>query len=182
MLVNAGYIPAGHWMHDLAVGGGRIIGEGCHWFDLLRYVVNAPIVAVQAAMIGDVPGVETRDDRMSVSLLFADGSLANVHYFANGHKAYTKEQLEVYSEGRVLRLDNFRKLAGYGWSNFRKQNFFSQDKGRQAEIQGFVDRVARGGAPLIPPAELWNVTAATFAAMESARTGQRVELAATERG
>ncbi|MBX3415387.1 MAG: bi-domain-containing oxidoreductase [Pirellulales bacterium] len=182
MLVNAGYIPGDHWMHDPRIGGGRIIGEGCHWFDLLRYVVDAPIVAVQAAMIGDVPGVETRDDNMSVSLLFADGSLGNLHYFANGHKSYTKEKLEVYCEGRTLLLDNFRKLTGYGWSNFKKLNYFSQDKGRRQEISGFIDRVARGGAPLIPPSHLWNVTAATFAAMDSARSGQRVELAAEDRG
>jgi len=182
MLVNAGYIPGDHWMHDPQVGGGRIIGEGCHWFDLLRFVVDSPIVAVQAAMIGDVPGVETRDDNMSVALLFADGSLGNVHYFANGHKSYTKEKLEVYCEGRTLLLDNFRKLTGYGWSNFKKLNYFSQDKGRRQEIQGFVERVARGGSPLIPPGQLWNVAAATFAANESARTGHRVELAAQDRG
>jgi predicted dehydrogenase len=182
MLVNAGYIPADHWTHDPQVGGGRIIGEGCHWFDVLRYVVDSPIVAVQAATIGDVTGVETRDDHMSVSLFFADGSLGNVHYFANGHKSYVKEKLEIYCEGRTLLLDNFRKLTGYGWTNFKKLNLFLQDKGRRSEIQGFVDRVTRGGQPLIPPSQLWNVTAATFAATESARAGQRVELSAEDRG
>ena len=182
MLVNAGYIPATSWIQDPQVGGGRIIGEGCHWVDLLRFVVDKPIVSVQAAMIGEHPGVETRDDVMSLSLLFADGSLGNVHYFANGHKSYAKEKLEVYCEGRVLLLDNFRKLQGYGWSNFRRMNLYTQDKGRQAEIGGFVERVALGGGPFMPPEHIWNVTAATFAAMESARTGQRVELQAEDQG
>lgn len=182
MLVNAGYIPATSWIQDPQVGGGRIIGEGCHWVDLMRFVVGVPIVAVQAAMIGEHPGVETRDDVMSVSLLFADGSLGNLHYFANGHKSYTKEKLEVYSEGRVLLLDNFRKLRGYGWSNFNKLNLYSQDKGRQAEIGGFVERVALGGPPFLPVEQIWNVTAATLAATESARTGQRIELAEEDRG
>lgn len=177
MLVNAGYIPSNSWIQDPQVGGGRIIGEGCHWVDLLRFIVDRPIVAVQAVMIGEHPGVETRDDTMSVSLLFDDGSLGNIHYFSNGHKSYSKEKLEVYCEGRVLLLDNFRKLQGYGWSNFRKLNLFTQDKGRQAEIGGFVERVAQGGPPLMPPEHIWNVTEATLAAVRSAQSGQRIDLA-----
>lgn len=176
MLVNAGYIPQGHWTQDPAVGGGRMIGEGCHWIDLMRFLVDRPIVAVQAATIGPAPGVETRGDKMSVSLLFADGSLGNLHYFANGDKSFSKERLEVYCEQRTLVLDNFRRLTGYGWKGFRKQNFWSQDKGRTAEIAGFVRRVAEGGPPLMPPDEIWNVTLATFAAEESALDGRRIDL------
>ncbi|MEZ6070294.1 MAG: bi-domain-containing oxidoreductase [Pirellulales bacterium] len=143
MIVNAGYIPKDAWVQDPAVGGGRIIGEGCHWIDLLRFIVNRPITEVRATMIGEAPGVETRDDNISISLLFADGSLGNVHYFANGHKSVCKERLELYVEGKVLWLDNFRKLSGWGWPNFRKLNFHGQEKGRHAEICGFVERVAQ---------------------------------------
>lgn len=174
MLVNAGYIPANHWTQDLLVGGGRIVGEGCHWVDLLRYLIDRPIVAVQAATVGDAPGVETRGDKMSLALLFADGSLGNVHYFANGDKSFSKERLEVYCEQRTLVMDNFRTLVGYGWKGFRKLNFWSQDKGRTAEIGGFIRRVAEGGPALMPADEIWNVTQATFAAEESAVDGRRV--------
>ncbi len=176
VMVNAGYLPSTNWTQDLAVGGGRVIGEACHWVDLLRYVLNAPIVAVQAVTIGPAPGVETRGDKMTLSLLFADGSLGNVHYFANGYKGFSKERLEVFCEQRVLLLDNFRKLAGYGWPKFRKLNFWSQNKGRAEEIGGFVRRAAEGGPPLMPPEEIWNVTEATIAAEESAASGHRVEL------
>lgn len=176
MLVNAGSIPASHWTQDPAVGGGRIIGEACHWVDLLRYLVGYPIVSVQAVTVGPSPALETRSDKMSLSLVFADGSLGNVHYFANGHKAYSKERLEIYCQERVLLLDNFRTLKGYGWPGFRKLNFFSQDKGRTAEIQGFLERVARGGAAFLPPDEIWNVTEATLVAEESAASGQSIRL------
>jgi predicted dehydrogenase/threonine dehydrogenase-like Zn-dependent dehydrogenase len=176
MMINAGYLPKDNWTQDLAVGGGRIIGEGCHWFDLLRYVVGKPIVAVQAMTVGAGAGVETPTDKMSIMLQFADGSLGNIHYFANGHKAYAKERLEVFCEGRVLYLDNFRKLAGYGWPKFSKLNLFSQDKGRTQEIGGFVKRVAEGGAPFLPAGEIWNVTEATFAAEQSAASGELVRL------
>lgn len=179
MTVNAGFIPADSLYHDPAQGGGRMIGEGCHFIDLLRFLVGAPITSVQAAMFGDAPGVDVRDDKMSVTLLFADGSLGTVHYLANGHRGYPKERLEVYSQGRVLALDNFRRLMGHGFKGFRKQNLWRQDKGHGAEIARFVQAVAQGGPPVMPPDEIWNVTEATFAAVASARSGERIALPLT---
>jgi predicted dehydrogenase len=105
-----------------------------------------------------------------VLLTFADGSIATIHYFANGHRAFPKERVEIFCQGRVLELDNFRVLRGYGWKNFRKMRLFRQDKGHAAEIAQFIDRVAKGGAPLIDPTELWNVTAATLAAQQATMT------------
>jgi predicted dehydrogenase len=171
--VNAGAIPANHWIHDPAVGGGRLIGEACHWIDLLRFLFDSPIVSVQTAIAGG----NGLNDLATVSLRFADGSLATVHYFANGHRAIPKERVEVFCGGRVLALDNFRVLRGYGWKGFSRNRLWRQDKGHQREIDQFVERLAQGGPPLIPPSELWNVTEASLAAQESARTGQRVELA-----
>jgi predicted dehydrogenase/NADPH:quinone reductase-like Zn-dependent oxidoreductase len=170
-IVNAGSIPADVWVHDKSVGGGRIIGEGCHWLDFMRYVVGKPIVSVVAVMIGDAPGAEIRDDKMSVTVAFADGSIGTLHYFANGHKSYPKETFELFCEGKVLRLDNFRKLQGFGWSNFGKMNLFCQDKGHKAEFRSFIRRIADGGEPLISFDEIENVTLASFAAVESAQGG-----------
>ncbi len=167
-LVNAGSIPANVWVHDRLVGGGRIIGEGCHWLDFMRYVVGKPIVSVVATMIGDVPGAEIRDDKMSVTVAFADGSIGTLHYFADGHKGYPKETFELFCEGKVLHLDNFRKLHGFGWSNFKKMSLFCQDKGHKAEFRRFIERIAEGGEPLISFEEIENVTLASFAAVESA--------------
>lgn len=170
-LVNAGHIPADSWIQDKKIGGGRIIGEGCHWFDFMSYVVDKPIVCVSATMIGEAGGVVIRDDKIGITVKFADGSIGTLHYFANGHKRYPKETFELFCDGKILCLDNFRKLRGYGWSNFKKMNLFSQDKGHKAEFCYFIERIANGGEPLITFEEIENVTLASFAAMGSAEGG-----------
>jgi len=166
--VNAGAIPAGHWTQDPAVGGGRIIGEGCHFIDLLRFLVGHPIVEVSARAMGAAPGLAVREDKMSITLTFADGSLGTVHYFANGSKQFPKERVEAFSAGRILALDNFQALRGYGWPGFKGKRLWQQDKGHTAEVAAFVERVRIGSAWLIPWEELEEVTLATFAAVERA--------------
>ena len=118
MTVNAGAIPPDHWTHDPEIGGGRIIGEGCHFVDLLRFLCGSPITTVQATQFGREASDATHDDRVSFTLGFADGSIGTVNYLANGHKAVAKERLEVFCGGRILQLDNFRKLRGIGWPGF----------------------------------------------------------------
>ncbi len=174
MTVNAGLVPPEHWVHDPLRGGGRIIGEGCHFIDLLAHLAGSGVRSVSAAMMG--PGVPVREDKMSIVLAFEDGSVGTVNYFANGSKSYPKEILEVFSQGRVLRLENFRRVRGYGFAGFRSFKTWRQDKGHSAEFAAFVERVGASGPPLIPFAELANVTRASFAAMESARTGRTVHL------
>jgi predicted dehydrogenase len=166
--VNAGAIPADHWTQDPEAGGGRIIGEGCHFIDLLRCLAGQPITGLEARMFGRAPGVDVRQDKMSILLEFADGSTGAVHYLANGSKRYPKERLEVFSQGRVLVLDNYTTLRGYGWPGFRRMRLWRQDKGHRAEMAAFVERVAAGGEPLIPWPELEEVSLATFAAVERA--------------
>lgn len=166
--VNAGLIPPNHWTQDPAVGGGRIIGEACHFIDLLRFLVGQSIVGVRAQMVGDAPGMVVREDKMSIFLDFADGSMGTVHYLANGSKQFPKERVEVFGQGRVLVLDNFRFLQGYGWSGLGKKRLWGQDKGHQAEVNAFVNRVEQGGEWLIPWPELKEVTLATFVAVEQA--------------
>ena len=175
MTVNAGIIPPGHWVHDPVRGGGRIIGEGCHFIDLLSYLAGSPVQTVAAVQMG--AGVAVQEDKMSILLGFEDGSVGTVNYFANGSKAYPKELLEVFSEGRVLRLDNFRKLYGYGFRKFRRLRTRRMDKGHQAEFDAFVNRIADGGLPLIPMTEMVNVSLASFAAVASAREKRVIALA-----
>jgi predicted dehydrogenase len=166
--VNAGGVPADHWTQNLQVGGGRIIGEGCHFIDLVRFLIGSPIVGLEARMMGDAPGIAVRQDKMTLLLEFADGSTGAVHYLANGSRRYPKERIEVFSEGRVLVLDNFKSLRGYGWPGFRRKSLPRQDKGHKAEITAFVTRVREGGEPLIPWHVLEEVTLASFAAVERA--------------
>jgi len=175
MTVNAGIIPPGHWVHDPLRGGGRIIGEACHFIDLLSYLAGSAVRTVSAAMFG--AGVAVKEDKMAIVLGLEDSSVATVNYFANGPKAYPKELLEVFWQGRVLRLENFRRLAGYGFKGFGKFRTWRQDKGHAAEFAAFVDRVAGGGEPLIPLNELVNVTLASFAAMTAARESRTIRLA-----
>ena len=147
MTVNAGAIPADHWTQDPAVGGGRIIGEACHFIDLLRFLAGAPITRAEALAM-DAP---TRDS-VSINLHFADGSLGTILYLANGSKAFPKERLEVFAAGRVLQLDNFRKLTGFGWPGFKKLNLWRQDKGQQACAAAFVQALrARAAGQAAPP-------------------------------
>jgi len=167
MTVNAGAIPADHWTQDRAVGGGRIIGEGCHFIDLLRFLAGSPIVSVQAMMMGETGGGAVRDDKVSFTLGFEDGSFGTVHYLANGHKSFPKERLEVFCAGRILQLDNFRKLTGYGWPGFRKMNLWRQDKGNTACAAAFVDAIRTGGPSPIPFDELVEVTRVSFDIVDS---------------
>jgi predicted dehydrogenase/threonine dehydrogenase-like Zn-dependent dehydrogenase len=159
MTVNAGNIPRNHWTQDPAVGGGRIIGEGCHFVDLLRYMVGAPITQVMTSYLRQ--GGELVDDIVSSTLQFADGSLGTIHYLANGHKGFPKERLDIFCGGRVLSLDNFRVLGGNGWPGFRKQRLLRQDKGHAAGAARFVEAVERGETP-IPFDELIEVSRATL--------------------
>ena len=170
MTVNVGATPTEHWTQNEAEGGGRIIGEGCHFVDLLRFLAGAPIRRTHGVMIGAAPGVAVREDKSVVTLEFEDGSLGTVHYVANGHRSFPKERLEVFCRGAVLQLDNFRRLRGYGWPGFSKLNLWRQDKGNDACIAAFVDAISTGRPSPMPFGELVEVTRATFDAVEAMRT------------
>jgi predicted dehydrogenase/threonine dehydrogenase-like Zn-dependent dehydrogenase len=168
MTINAGFIPPEHWVQDPERGGGRIIGEACHFIDLMAFLSGSLVTTVCSMMVGG--NGPNREDKMSILLGFADGSVGSVQYFANGAKSYPKETLEVFAEGRVIRMENYRVTTGFGFKGFRSFRTWRQDKGHQAEIAAFVEHVSAGGAPLIPIEEIVNVTKASFAALESART------------
>lgn len=161
MTMNAGAIPANHWTQDNAVGGGRIIGEACHFVDLMRFLAGMPIVSMQARRMGDVPGVEITEDKASITLGFEDGSFGTILYLANGAASFPKERVEVFAAGRVLQLDNFRKLKGYGWPGFSKMNLWKQDKGQKACAAAFLQAIETG-IPAIPVDEIFEVARVTI--------------------
>jgi predicted dehydrogenase len=160
MVINAGHIPAEHWTQDPKVGGGRIIGEACHFIDLARFIADSTIVDATINYLQQ-PGSITFDTAV-ISLQFANGSIASINYFANGHKSIPKERVEVFSKGRVLQLDNFRKLIGYGFSGFKKIRSFKQDKGQNQCTQAFVDAVQNGGPSPIPYEQIIEVAKVTM--------------------
>jgi threonine dehydrogenase-like Zn-dependent dehydrogenase/predicted dehydrogenase len=153
MTVNAGAIPADHWTQDLKVGGGRIIGEVCHFIDLLRFLAGAQLTSWQRFCM-DSP----TSDTVSIQLGFTDGSVGTVHYFANGNKAFPKERLEVFVAGRVLQLNNYRTLTGYGWPGFSKMNLWRQDKGQNACTRAFIDAITGKAPAPIPLDEIFEVS------------------------
>ena len=158
MLVNAGAIPLNHWTQDKAVGGGRIVGEGCHFIDLLRHLAGASIVGYRVVALDRHSALQVTDDKVTITLEFADGSVGTVHYLANGDRGFPKERLEVFCAGKVLQLDNFRRLRGWGWKGFAKMRLWRQDKGTQQCVNAFVDAVRKGAPPPISLDELIEVS------------------------
>lgn len=164
--VNAGALPDDHWLHDPRSGGGRIAGEACHFVDLARCLVGQPIVAARLQAVAG--GTVRREDKVSMTLAFADGSWSAIHYLANGHRAFPKERIEVFCAGRVLQLDNFRRLRGYGWPAFTGLRLWRQDKGQRACVAAFVDAIRRGAPAPIELEELLEVSRVTLTLAEQA--------------
>ncbi|WP_322981960.1 bi-domain-containing oxidoreductase [Pseudomonas sp. C11] len=161
MTMNAGAIPANHWTQDPVVGGGRIIGEACHFIDLMRFLAGSQIVSIQARRMGDASGVDVAEDKASITLGFADGSFGTILYLANGAPSFPKERIEVFAGGQVLQLDNFRKLKGFGWRGFSRLNLWKQDKGQNACAAAFLQSIEKGSAA-IPVDEIFEVAQATI--------------------
>jgi predicted dehydrogenase len=170
---NAGHIPGDVWVHDMATGGGRIIGEACHFIDLMSFFTDAEVVSVYATALGMHP--EENSDNVIINLKFADGSHGVLNYFANGSKAYPKERIEIYEGGRTLVIDNFRKMEGFGFQGFSSMRS-SQDKGHKDQFALLRKHLEAGTGPLIPFNVLVNTTRASIAAVESFKTGRMVTL------
>lgn len=169
MTVNAGSIPADHWTRDPEVGGGRIIGEACHFVDLLRHVADSPIadrsiVSVKASEAGDAAA-----ESAMINLKFADGSIGAIQYLTNGNRRFPKERLEAFVDGKVLRLDNFRRLDGWGWSGFSRKKLWRQDKGHQACIEAMFAAMQNGVEPPISIQEIFEVSRVSIDLGELAR-------------
>ena len=154
--VNAGSIPRDHWTQDPDSGGGRIIGEACHFIDLLRFLIGCPA--------RDVQTIRQSSDTVTITITYEDGSIGTVHYFASGHKSFPKERLEVFAGGRILVLDNFRKLNGFGWPGFKSMRLWQQNKGAIEMAAAFVAAIRAGASSPIPFDELLEVSRTTLKA------------------
>jgi len=157
MTMNAGDIPNDHWTQDVEIGGGRIIGEACHYIDLMRFLADSKIKTFNAVKMGENDCIELTEDKASISLTFEDGSMGSIHYFSNGGKSFPKERIEVFCDNAVLQLDNFRKLRGFGWKGFSKMNLWSQDKGQKNCVDAFMKSVREGRKNPIPQDEIFEV-------------------------
>ena len=153
--VNAGKLPDDHWHYDLDVGGGRLISEGCHFIDLISFLTSATLVNKQIIGVAD-----QFKDKISINLEYSDGSIGTVHYLANGSKAFPKERLDVFADGKVFQNDNYKKLKIYGKSSLKGKRLLKPDKGQSNCVQAFINSIKQGGAPPIHLRELIEVSQA----------------------
>lgn len=171
--MNAGFIPAEMWVHDREIGGGRIIGEACHFIDLCSYLAGSKIIAVCMNSMGINP--EENTDNASILLRYENGTNAVINYFANGAKAYAKERVEVFAQERVFVLDNWRKLSGFGIKGFSKMSGVL-DKGQKNQFALLNQRIQKGGEALIPIESIVNTTRAAFAAIRSLKENRWITI------
>jgi predicted dehydrogenase/threonine dehydrogenase-like Zn-dependent dehydrogenase len=171
LLMNAGAISPDHWTQDPQVGGGRILGEACHFIDLARFLVGARIVGVSGGAMRDRHAAALSPDTAQISLEFEDGSIASIQYYANGHRSFPKERVEVFASGRIFQLENFRVLRGFGCPGFRVFRTWRQDKGHAACVQAFLSAVASGGPSPIPADEIFEVSRVAMDVAEGVRVG-----------
>lgn len=171
--MNAGFIPPESWVHDLHQGGGRIVGEACHFVDLISYFTGSEVESVFMTSMGTQ--VDAKTDVASIHLKYANGSLGVINYFANGAKSYSKERVEVYFGGKVMILDNFRTLNGFGTSGFSSQKGVL-DKGHDSMFRKLVEFNQKGGKPIFDWNSLKNTHLAVFAALKSQSEGRPVSV------
>jgi predicted dehydrogenase/threonine dehydrogenase-like Zn-dependent dehydrogenase len=171
--MNAGFIPPDVWVHDMKTGGGRIIGEACHFIDLMVYFTGSKVTEVSMSALGKTPTEQT--DNAIITLKFQNGSQGVINYFSNGSKSYQKERVEIYSQGRTLILDNFRKLEGFGFKGFSKMRG-TLDKGHRNQFNELITQVKSGGASIIPFEEIYNTTKASLAAIKSMQEGGWIKI------
>ena len=171
--MNAGFIPPEVWVHDLEIGGGRIIGEACHFIDLCSYLADSKVVSVCMNAMGENPQENT--DNASILLRYENGTNAVINYFANGSKSYPKERVEVFAQEKVLVLDNWRKLTGYGVKGFSNKKT-KLDKGQGNQFALLTERIEKGGESLIPFESIVNTTKASFACIQSLKERRWVEV------
>ena len=171
--MNAGFIPPEVWVHDMEIGGGRIIGEACHFIDLCSFLAGSDVISVCVNALGSNPKENT--DNMSILLKYANGSNGVINYFSNGAKSYPKEKVEVFYQDKVLALDNWRMLSGFGFRNFSKMRG-RMDKGHKAEFWLLNERALNGGKALIPFESIVNTTKASFACIESLKSKSWIDV------
>ena len=171
--VNAGYLPLNHWTHDPKIGGGRIIGEACHFVDFITFLVGSAPVSVSTHALPNIN--KYREDNVSMTFTFPDGSIGIVDYLANGDKSFPKERVEVFCDGKIAVLDDFVSLQMIE-DGKKKEIKGTQDKGWVNEWKTFIRSIREGGQPPIPYEQLIGVTKSTFAAVDSIRIGNKVEI------
>lgn len=170
--VNSGVMPLDHWVNDSEIGGGRIIGEGCHFIDLAMFLADSPIVSVSADFMNDANDL---NNTVSINLKMKNGSIASVNYFANGNKEVAKEYIEVYSGGTVAQIDDFKTLKIFGKKS-KQYKYKGMDKGHASGVQSFLKSIKEGTPCPIPFEESYLSMLATFKVNQSIAENRKIIL------
>ncbi|MFO7716191.1 MAG: Gfo/Idh/MocA family oxidoreductase [Desulfosarcina sp.] len=171
--INAGAIPADSWIQDPEIGGGRIIGEVCHFVDFLTYLNGSLPETIFASALTDP---QHMNDVVNVSLTYRNGSIGSIDYLANGDKSLPKERVEVFANGCSAVLDDFKTLSVYAHGRKRDTKLINQDKGQKVQVQSFINAILTGSEAPIELAEIYSATLTTFKILESIRTGSVLNL------
>jgi len=174
--VNAGRIPKDHWLQDPVQGGGRIIGEVCHFVDFMEYITGALPVSVFAESVKGDNALRLNDDSVLVTLRFADGSNGSIAYLGEGDRALAKERVEIFGAGRSFVIDDFRRGMGYKDGREEQTTLRAQDKGQLDEVRALCESIMKPDAAPITLEELAVTSLTTFRILDSLRTGQRVDI------
>jgi polar amino acid transport system substrate-binding protein len=168
--VNAGHIPKDHWTQDPLEGGGRIVGEVCHFVDFMQFLTGSPPLSVFAESISAKAPTIVDADSVFITLKFADGSNGSIAYLSEGDKALPKERIEIFGGRRTFMLDDFRRGIGYASEREKQIDLKVQDKGQRSQIQRICATLREGGPPPISLDELAATTRATFRILDSLRS------------
>lgn len=171
--INAGSIPIDSWIQDPEIGGGRIVGEVCHFVDYLTFLNGSLPVSLYAATMNDPKNL---DDVLNVSLTYRNGSIGTISYFANGDKGLAKERIEIFGFGVAAILDDFKTLTIYSKGRKTVKKLLNQDKGQKHQVEYFVNAVQKGLVPPIPLEDIYNATYVTFKIIDSIRIGECIKL------
>jgi len=171
--VNAGKIPQDSWIQDMETGGGRIIGEACHFVDLLMFINGSLPTSVYAQAL---PDPHHLNDTLTVTLTYSNGSIGTISYFSNGPKSLPKEYIEIYSAGSAGIIRDFKEIEITGAQKTIRKKLWSQDKGQKRMVQSFIEAILQGGTSPIVFDDIYMVTLTTFKILESLRTGQSVKI------
>ena len=171
MSINAGALPKDLWVHDENIGGGRVIGEGCHFIDTMSYLANSNVRSLFSTALNKDKENPIENDNVMLSMTFEDGSIGTLGYLANGNKSFSKEQLTLFCEGKVFHMDNYKKTKGYGSKDYKQ---ISQNKGHKEEMISFIENLKGSQNSLISLSSLVNTTLATFAHVRSLEENRQV--------
>jgi predicted dehydrogenase/threonine dehydrogenase-like Zn-dependent dehydrogenase len=171
--INAGLIPPDSWIQDPEIGGGRIVGEVCHFVDYLTYINGSLPISVYATAMKDPQNL---DDVLNVSLVFQNGSIGTISYLSNGDKTLPKERIEVFGFGAAAIIEDFKSITIYAGGRKKQKKLFNQDKGQKVQVHSFVNAIADGSASPVPLEEIYSATFTAFKIIESIRTGESVKL------